>query len=146
MNITIDTNRLIYNFKNIKSITNLNIIKCYKILLSKENLLCNIGSYILLFTSFISFILMIIFCCKDKKSFIDKIKYIKSKINNNNNNLINTENIKKNSSKKIFKLKERNSVKKKTLIKNKILHLKKRNTMIRKEHSLKNTRKNISKN
>ena len=146
MNITIDTNRLIYNFKNIKSITNLNIMKCYKILLLKENLICNIGSYILLFTAFISFILMIIFCCKDKKSFIDKIKYIKSKINNNNNNLINTENIKKNSSKKISKLKERNSVKKNTLIKNKILPLKKRNTMIRKEHSLKNTRKNISKN
>ena len=75
----------VYNFKNIKSITNLNIMKCYKILLSKENLLCNIGNYILLFTAFISFILMIIFCCKDKKSFIDKIKYIKSKINKNNN-------------------------------------------------------------
>ena len=83
MNLTIDTDKLIYKFKNIKSITNINIIKCYKILLSKENLIYNIGSYILLIIIFVSFILSFVFCCKSRTQLINKIKYNYTNVNTN---------------------------------------------------------------
>jgi hypothetical protein len=51
--ILINTDKLLKDFKNIKNIININVIKCYKVLFTKEGLINNIGSYILL--SIISF-------------------------------------------------------------------------------------------
>ena len=50
--IVIDKDKLKESFKNIKNIINLNILKCYKILFTKEGFISNIGSYILFFTIF----------------------------------------------------------------------------------------------
>ena len=47
-NMTINKEKLLANFKNVKNIANLNILKCVYILLSKEGIIKNIGFYILL--------------------------------------------------------------------------------------------------
>ena len=49
----IDINRLLDNFKNIKNIANLNLLKCVKVLFSKIGILENVGFYI--FNVFIIF-------------------------------------------------------------------------------------------
>ena len=59
-----DTNKLLNNFKDIKNIININIIKCFKEVLSKEGLKANIGSYILLLIIFATIILCILFYSK----------------------------------------------------------------------------------
>ena len=46
--IKIDKEKLKNNFINIKSITNINVMKCYQKLLTKEGLNRNLGSYLLL--------------------------------------------------------------------------------------------------
>ena len=54
----INKDKLINNFKDIKSISNIGIIKCYKLVFSKDGLKSNIGSYILLII-----IIIFILCC-----------------------------------------------------------------------------------
>ena len=56
--------KIINNFPNIKNATNLKIIKCFKVLFTKEGLKKNIGSYILLFIILINIIFLIIFIIK----------------------------------------------------------------------------------
>ena len=56
----INTKKLLNNFINIKSITNLEVMKCYNLLFSKEGLIPNIGSYVLLSIIF-SFIILLFF-------------------------------------------------------------------------------------
>ena len=47
-NIVINKEKLIYNFKNIKKSLNLEIMKCYNVLFTKDGLKSNIGNYIIL--------------------------------------------------------------------------------------------------
>ena len=63
--IYIDKNQLLDKFINIKSVTNIVIIKCYKLLFSKNGFISNIGSYILLSFLFISIIQLFLFISKD---------------------------------------------------------------------------------
>ena len=62
--IVIDKDKLLSNFKDLKSLINLDIVKCYKILFTKEGLIKNIGSYILLSTIFLFIISSFIFIGK----------------------------------------------------------------------------------
>ena len=80
----------IHKFLDIKKTANLDIIKCYKLLFSKEGLIFNIGSYILLIILFLFFIFSTIFCFKGFKEinniiniFIKMKKENKFKININ---------------------------------------------------------------
>ena len=99
--INIEINKdemLLYKFKNIGSITNFYVIKCYRLLFSKEGIIKNIGFYVLLIKIFINIILVIVFTKKGHKYLYNKIKelinYKKGK-----NNIFKNE---KNSNKKKF--------------------------------------------
>ena len=73
------------NFINLKKITNIDIIKCYKLLFTKDGILYNIGSYILLSIIFISIIICILFWIKGFKLLNSKVKEIvKLKFKNDN--------------------------------------------------------------
>ena len=85
--IDIDKDKLISNFKDLKSLINLDIVKCYKILFTKKGLIKNIGSYILLSTIFLFIISSFIFIGVgyDKlKSQIRDIMSVKLKYMNSN--------------------------------------------------------------
>ena len=60
----INTNKLLNNFIDIKSISNLDIIFCYNLIFSKDGILYNLGSYILLSIIFFYLISSIIFYFK----------------------------------------------------------------------------------
>jgi hypothetical protein len=62
--LDIDKEKLLSNFKDLKSMINLDIVKCYKILFTKKGLIKNIGSYILLSTIFLFIISSFIFIGK----------------------------------------------------------------------------------
>ena len=61
INIEIDKNELINRFKNIENLTNILVIKCYKLFFCKDGFIKNIGSYILLIIIFINIILLILY-------------------------------------------------------------------------------------
>ena len=76
----IDKDKFFKNFIDIKTITNIDIIKCYKVLFTKKGLIKNIGSYIILFIILIHIIFLIAFLLKGHKSFMNQINnIIKSK-------------------------------------------------------------------
>ena len=85
----INNNNLLNSVINKKSLTNLNLMKCYKIIFSKEGLIKNIGSYIILLIIFLFIILAIAFyfkgydyLCNQINEILDK-KYIENEIENN---------------------------------------------------------------
>ena len=82
--ITINKDKLLNNFKNITSIINLKIMKCYKELFTKEGFKNNIGSHIILFIIFCNILSFIFFAIKDFKNLyiiIDEL-YLETKNNN----------------------------------------------------------------
>ena len=127
-NITIDINKLLNKFTNFKKISNIDIIKCHQLLFSKEGLISNIGSYLLLSIIFITIISLIFFSIKGYNLFYQKIQRI----------IIIIKNIKKNNVKQIQSTKNKN----KGIIKN---EKKKKN--IKKQKKIKiNTKRNIKQN
>ena len=70
----IDKKKLLDNFKNIKNIANINILKCFEALFSKIGISKNVGFYI--FITFIIFhtIVLILFYNKKLDTLIKKIK------------------------------------------------------------------------
>ena len=102
----INKDKLLNNFKDIKSISNIGIIKCYKIVFSKDGLKSNIGSYILLIIILIFILDCILFYKIESKIFFNKINAIKS-LNNNqinkDNDLKNKYLYKNNEIKKVYK-------------------------------------------
>ena len=72
--IKIDTKKLYTNFVNIKNIANLKMLRCYKNLFSKNGILKNIGSYIIL-------LIMILFIISIFIFYIKQVIIIKKKIN-----------------------------------------------------------------
>ena len=62
--IEINKDKLLNNFKDIKHILNLNVIKCYKEIFNKEGLIFNLGNYIMISIILITFILSILFKIK----------------------------------------------------------------------------------
>ena len=74
--MTINKDKLLDNIKNIKNYVNLNFLVCHKILFSKEGLLKNIGSYILISIIIFHIINMLIFYTKQFDLLKNKIKDI----------------------------------------------------------------------
>ena len=91
-------NKFIINFKKI---TNFYVIKCYKLLLCKEGIINNIGSYVILVIIFIDIILTIIFVVKGHNELIQKIQKINLNIINNMKSKKKRRKIKKKRAKKI---------------------------------------------
>ena len=90
--INFDTDKLI-EFFNVKNTINIYVIKCYKLLFSKDGLIKNIASYILLFIILINIPLLITFILKEFHILNQLINDIiktnenwKNQINNNNEN------------------------------------------------------------
>ena len=96
--IVLNKNELL-NKLDIKKSTNIKVMKCYNVFLSKDGIIKNIGSYILLIIIFINIILAILFYIKGYNKIYDKIKRIVDnkkdniesenkiiKLDNNNNN------------------------------------------------------------
>ena len=71
------------NFIDINNIANINIIKCYKIVLNIKNLLYNYGFYIMAFIMFLFFLTIFIFCCVSYKKIKKNLNYISIILNNN---------------------------------------------------------------
>ena len=72
-NVFENKKQLLNEFINIKSIMNIDIIKCYKILLNFKELKFNLGSLIIFGLFFLSLIFSIVFCAKGYNSFINYI-------------------------------------------------------------------------
>jgi hypothetical protein len=64
------------NFKDIKNNINLVVMKCYHILFTKEGIIKNIGSYILLCILFINIFCFMIFIIKGYKILLHRNEYI----------------------------------------------------------------------
>ena len=77
-NIINDKDKLLNNFINIKGITNLFLLKCFYLLFSKEGIIINIGSYIILLIIILNIPILIIFIIKGKDYINDEIKKIKT--------------------------------------------------------------------
>ena len=86
-NIELNGKNLWKNFLDIKSITNIEIIKCYKIVFDKNNIKNNYGFFIMIFIIILYFICLFIFYCKSRKKLIDEIIQIIKAKNNINNQL-----------------------------------------------------------
>ena len=59
--IKVDKNNLMKNFKEVKKFINIKIVKCYKMVFEKENLIKNYGFFILMSILIISIICKILF-------------------------------------------------------------------------------------
>ena len=103
--IVINKDKLINNLFNVKNILNLKILKCYKVLFTKDGLINNIGSYIMLSIIFVYIISIFILVFKDYFTLRKKINNIFGNQNNNNNNII----IKKSKKRKKLKKKAKKS-------------------------------------
>ena len=105
--IKFDKEKLYNSFTDIKNIANLNLMKCYKVVFTKESLVNNYGSFYYVLLLLFFFILLFIFYCKYYSSLIKTIKEIKeAKIN-----------IIKNEENKVNKLITDNNKKKKIITK-----------------------------
>ena len=97
--IMIDKEKLRKNFLDIKNLINLNVMKCYKKLFSKEGIIKNIGSYIILSIIFIYFINSNIFCIKEYnvllKKFENIFSYHKNRKENTKRNKNHSDSLKK---------------------------------------------------
>ena len=76
-----DDENFFNNFINITSITNIEVLNCYKNIFTKDGLIKNYGSYIILFIALIYIISLLYFIIKGYRNFIEKMNII---IKNNN--------------------------------------------------------------
>ena len=74
--IKINKDKLMKNFKDINAITNIQIIKCYKIAFNNKNIIKNYGFYILSFIFLFCIICSILFYSKFYDSLIEEINVI----------------------------------------------------------------------
>jgi len=74
--IKVDKNNLMKNFKEVKKFINIKIVKCYKMVFEKENLIKNYGFFILMSILIISIICKILFFLKYYQILIFEIKEI----------------------------------------------------------------------
>ena len=78
----INKTKLYNNFVDIKNLANINILTCYKTLLTKDSLIYNIGSYVVIAILIFHIICIIIFYAKQYKLLKLKIKDIVFAIKN----------------------------------------------------------------
>ena len=86
-NIELDNKEFIKNFLDIKKITNIEIVKCYKIVFSINNIKNNYGFFIFLFIFILYFICIIIFYWKSLKILIKEIIEIMSSTKDKENQI-----------------------------------------------------------
>ena len=72
----INKEKLLNNFIDIKSISNINLLKCYENLFSKGGLINNVGNYIILSIVLIFAVSLLLFIIKGYNLLLDKIKTI----------------------------------------------------------------------
>ena len=113
----VDKEELFYKFIDIKKTINIFVVKCYKLLFSKEGIIYNIGNYILIAIIILFLASTIFFWIKGYKILIEQINEIieakktkllrlkKKKNNKNNKNKKNKKMKKKNNTKKDGKIK-----------------------------------------
>ena len=113
---------LLNNFINIKKSINISIIKCYKVLFTKEGLLKNIGNFIILVIILIHNIELFLFFCKGFKSLENQIDEIaKQKKENNSTELNNNNKMNKTRKSQIkVKIKKKKKRRKKNYLKKQI--------------------------
>ena len=105
VDMSINKEKLLENFKNIKNIINFTFLKCYKKLFTKSSISNNIGCYILLIIILFHIISFFYFCIKDFSLLKKKIKKIISLKENDKTNKISKMyhlKTKKNSSSKYY--------------------------------------------
>ncbi len=66
--IKIDKKKMFANFKDIKNILNINLLKCVNLLLDKKNLFKNTGNFIAMFLLLLSIITLFVYLCKNKEN------------------------------------------------------------------------------
>ena len=76
-NIKIDKDTLLKSFIDINNIANIQMLKCYKIVFQKNNILKNNSFFIYLFLIICNFICFLCFILKDYKILLDKIYKLK---------------------------------------------------------------------
>ena len=74
--MNIDTKKLLKNFIDIKNIANIDILVCYKRLLSLQGIIKNIGFLIIISIIIFHFICIILFYCNQLKELKKKLIYI----------------------------------------------------------------------
>ena len=130
--ILIDKDKFLNKFVDINNIMNIKLLKCYKLLFSKEGIIYNIGSYIILSIILISIISNVIFLFKGFKLICDNIGKIidYNQIKNYKNKIIEKFkeiNNQKESFKKLKKIQSEKGIKdksqKKSELKNKATNL-----------------------
>ena len=92
--IKLDGKNLLKNFIDVKNIMNIEIIKCYKIVFNKKNLMNNLGCFIFAFIFLLYFICLHIFYCKSLGKLIRLIRKITKAIkyfNNKENQITNND-------------------------------------------------------
>ena len=72
-NIELESKNLVKNFIDIKKITNIDVVKCYKVAFNKKNIKNNYGFFIIIFIFILYLICIFIFYCKSKKKLFDEI-------------------------------------------------------------------------
>ena len=133
--LTIDKKKLLSKFIKIKSLVNIDIMKCYKVLFTKRGLIKNIGSYILLLIIFLYIILLFVFVSKGFTFFQEQIKaiilakelYLKTNKTKNNHPLRNNSTFKKKKNLKNKTIPKRKKIKTKSNKNNEPPSKKKRN-------------------
>ena len=81
-NIKINKTKLFENFVDIKNLANVKIMECYKLLNNKNEIIKNIGIYIISIIIIFHFIFNIIFCCNQKNIIQKQIEEIAFGIRN----------------------------------------------------------------
>ena len=110
-NNKIDKYKLLNKFINLKKIMNIDIMTCYKVMLTREGLIQNIGSYILLSILFIFLVSAALFYFKGYDEIKEKIKIVsgrqfrkineRSSFEKNQNNIIKKKKVQNENSKKL---------------------------------------------
>ena len=94
--INIDKNKLYDKFTDIRNIMNINLMKCYKILFTKDGIVYNIGSYIVLCVVILYFISIFVFYKNDLRiinKIFKQILIVKNNMEYSNNSQNNNQKI-----------------------------------------------------
>ena len=95
--ISFDKNKVIEKFKDIKSISNIFVLKCYYLIINKKGIIKNIGFFTLCPVIFFYFISIFIFRCKEVKKIYKMINVIIDTKKNNRKDIIKVKKRKKSS-------------------------------------------------
>ena len=110
--IKIDKDLLISNFKDIKNIANIKMLKCLNLFLDKKNIFKNYANYLFILLFILSFITLVVFPCYSYQKIKNTANEINNSINTNNEIISITNDINQK------KIQRKNNIKKKTIFNN----------------------------